>query len=160
MDKDKKVCSYCATEIPVKAKICPNCKKDVRWWFKKHPLLSFMLLLIVIWSISNWIVWNTTINNTQTINKQEDIELPQYVLIDKVNLYNWWLLVDILIESYSKETSQETLQKVAKKIWRNYVANQVDIYCSLDAQKANYSSSFAEKNPNSLEKCFLWSFKF
>lgn len=48
-----KKCKYCQTDIDQKAKICPNCKKDQRIWFAKHPILTAILVLFVIGIISS-----------------------------------------------------------------------------------------------------------
>ncbi|MFZ2663755.1 MAG: DUF4352 domain-containing protein [Patescibacteria group bacterium] len=49
---DNKKCKYCQTEIDKKARICPNCKKDQRGWFGKHPIIwtvvIFFLFLIIL----------------------------------------------------------------------------------------------------------------
>lgn len=43
-----KKCKWCQTDIEDKAKICPNCKKDLRNWFAKHPVITVVLVLVVI----------------------------------------------------------------------------------------------------------------
>ena len=48
-----KKCKYCQTDIDQKARICPNCKKDQRIWFAKHPILTAILVLFVIGIISS-----------------------------------------------------------------------------------------------------------
>lgn len=40
-----KICSTCKTTIPVGAKKCPNCHSDLRSWFRRHPILSCLLIL-------------------------------------------------------------------------------------------------------------------
>ena len=43
-----KKCNYCQTEIDLKAKICPNCKKDLRNWFVRHPIITGFLVITLI----------------------------------------------------------------------------------------------------------------
>lgn len=68
MDSDKKLCTYCQTEIPKKASICPQCRKDVRNWFSKHPIVTFLFILLIIWVIwsNSWGTKNT--NNDETLS--------------------------------------------------------------------------------------------
>ena len=42
MAQETKVCKYCQTEIPKKAKICPNCRK------KQGPKIWLIVLIVVI----------------------------------------------------------------------------------------------------------------
>jgi len=46
-----KKCKSCQTEIDAKAKRCPNCRADQRGWFRRHPILTGILALIVIFII-------------------------------------------------------------------------------------------------------------
>jgi len=48
-----KKCKYCQTDIDQKARICPNCKKDQRGFFAKHPIITGILVLFVIGIISS-----------------------------------------------------------------------------------------------------------
>jgi len=52
MTEQTKLCKHCQTEISKKAKVCPNCKKDQRNWFSKHPILSIIWIFIILWVIS------------------------------------------------------------------------------------------------------------
>ena len=42
-----KKCKSCQTDIDAKAKKCPHCRADQRGWFKRHPILTGLLGLIV-----------------------------------------------------------------------------------------------------------------
>src|SRR5438270_6467968 len=43
-----KKCKRCQTEISDKATKCPQCNSDLRPWFRRHPILTAILVLIVI----------------------------------------------------------------------------------------------------------------
>lgn len=43
-----KKCKSCQSEIDAKAKKCPKCRADQRGWFKRHPILTGLLILFVI----------------------------------------------------------------------------------------------------------------
>lgn len=46
-----KKCKSCQTEIDPKATKCPHCKTDQRGWFRRHPILTGVLGLIVFFMI-------------------------------------------------------------------------------------------------------------
>lgn len=46
-----KKCKSCQTEIDAKATRCPHCQADQRGWFRKHPILTGLLILIVIGAV-------------------------------------------------------------------------------------------------------------
>lgn len=43
-----KKCKSCKTDIDAKATKCPHCQADQRGWFRKHPILTGLLVLFVI----------------------------------------------------------------------------------------------------------------
>jgi hypothetical protein len=43
-----KKCKSCMSEIDNKAKKCPKCQADQRNWFRRHPILTGILVLVVI----------------------------------------------------------------------------------------------------------------
>jgi hypothetical protein len=46
-----KKCKSCQTEIDAKAIKCPHCKANQRGWFRRHPILTGVLGLIVFFMI-------------------------------------------------------------------------------------------------------------
>jgi len=48
-----KKCKSCMKEIDAKAKKCAFCQADQRGWFRRHPILTGILILIVIGSIGS-----------------------------------------------------------------------------------------------------------
>lgn len=43
-----KKCKSCLSEIDSKAKKCPKCQADQRGWFRRHPILTAILVIVVI----------------------------------------------------------------------------------------------------------------
>jgi len=43
-----KKCKSCKAEIPSDAKKCSHCGTDQRGWFRKHPILTVLLIIFVI----------------------------------------------------------------------------------------------------------------
>lgn len=61
-----KKCKWCQTEIEDKCKVCPQCGKDLRNWFAKHPVWSVIIGLIVIGMVAN--AGKTTPTSTSVAN--------------------------------------------------------------------------------------------
>lgn len=47
----KKKCKSCQTEIDAKAKKCPHCQADQRSWFGRHPILTGIIAIIVVFGM-------------------------------------------------------------------------------------------------------------
>jgi len=46
-----KKCKSCQTEIDAKAKKCPHCQADQRNWFGRHPIITGLLAVILIFGV-------------------------------------------------------------------------------------------------------------
>lgn len=46
-----KKCKSCKSEIDSKATKCPHCQADQRGWFRRHPILTGILVLIVLFVV-------------------------------------------------------------------------------------------------------------
>jgi hypothetical protein len=46
--KATKECPKCRTDIPLKATKCPNCQSDLRSWFRRHPVITGILCLVLL----------------------------------------------------------------------------------------------------------------
>lgn len=70
-----KKCKSCQSEIDNKAKKCPRCQADQRNWFRRHPILTGLLVLIVIGIIGSASGGSknteTTNGNSQASQQQE-----------------------------------------------------------------------------------------
>ncbi len=110
-----KVCKYCYSEIPKKATICPNCKKDLRGWIAKHPLLT---LIIIAFLAFNMVQSMIEINNPSInpVNQIKQEEAPQ--VISAVDLYRVYKANEIRADDASKNKMLEISWKV-DSIWKD-----------------------------------------
>jgi len=46
-----KICRHCKEVVNEKAKKCPHCTGDLRSWFRRHPFITFLLVLFIFISI-------------------------------------------------------------------------------------------------------------
>ncbi len=73
-----KKCRNCQSDISEKAKICPHCWTKQWSWFSRHPIISIILILWLIWSLSSWLSWAYTSKWTNSpidsINSQKQEE--------------------------------------------------------------------------------------
>jgi len=52
----KRTCKHCKEKISYKELFCPNCKKDLRNWGQKHPVIVLILFwLFLVWLFLVWI---------------------------------------------------------------------------------------------------------
>lgn len=81
MEPTKK-CKKCYSDIHPKATICPNCRSDLRCWFRKRPIYFTFLFIFTIFQIIILISiskidfnytysWDQTINNNFKITPSE-----------------------------------------------------------------------------------------
>lgn len=48
-----KKCSACQKDVSSKAKKCPYCQSDLRSWFRRHPIITILLVLFIIGIFGN-----------------------------------------------------------------------------------------------------------
>lgn len=46
MEDNKKICKYCKSEIDVEAKVCPVCKRDLR--FGNNPIWLIPIFILIV----------------------------------------------------------------------------------------------------------------
>lgn len=51
-----KTCPACQSKIALKAIKCPHCQEDLRSWFRRHPILTFLGLIFLTPVILIWIM--------------------------------------------------------------------------------------------------------
>lgn len=99
----------------------------------------------------------TKTDNTK-IEKENDIEIPEYKILDRVQMISGDIYYDILIETFSRKTSNLVIERVLKAISKELSANIISLYCSREALKSNFSSSYSELHPEAIE-CYIGEYK-
>jgi len=99
----------------------------------------------------------TKTDNTKR-EKENDNKIPEYKILDKVQMISGDIYYDILIESFSRKTSNIVIERVLKAISKELSANIISLYCSREAQKSMFSSSYSELHPKAFE-CYIGEYK-
>lgn len=68
-DNETKTCPDCQSKISAKAKKCPHCRKDLRSWFARHPILTIIGVLILLPTITGLF---TNPNRSETTNSNSE----------------------------------------------------------------------------------------
>lgn len=148
-----KKCKWCQTEIEEKAKVCPNCKKDLRNWFAKHPVLSVIIGLVVLSMIAgggNKTAVNQTGNATNTVSTVAKTEAVKPEEPKKQDL-------EILEHKFVKEKySSKVVGKVKNNTTKTYGYAQVEINL-YDKDNTLVGSTLA--NINNFEAGTTWKFE-
>lgn len=66
-----KKCKSCKSEIDSKATKCPKCGTDQRGWFRRHPILTGLLVLFIIGVIGAATSGNKNGTSSQTANNNQ-----------------------------------------------------------------------------------------
>ncbi len=140
-----KKCKYCQTEIQIQAKVCPQCNRDLRNWFIRHPILTTVIVLIGLGAIgareSGSSKYNQTgvltENSSSTSETEQDLELLEHKL-----------------------TKEGYITKITGKIRNNtsetfsYAQVEINLY---DKDNALLESTLA--NINNFEGGTVWKFE-
>jgi glutaredoxin len=142
-----KKCKSCQTEIDQKATKCPHCKTDQRGWFRRHPILTGVLGLIVFFILvgaigssgqsNNSAATNRTIdsmpNNTEQVetSKGSDPDMPaEYKsALNKATSYAKTMhmskkgVYDQLVSEYGEKFSPEAAQYAIDNVKADWNAN-------------------------------------
>ena len=47
-----KPCAYCKEQVSVNAIKCPHCQSELRSWFRRHPIVTGLLLIFVVFPVT------------------------------------------------------------------------------------------------------------
>ncbi len=67
-----KKCKSCQTDIDVKAKKCPNCRADQRNWFGRHPFITGIVALIIIFGVIGAVSGSKSTPSTSSSNSSSN----------------------------------------------------------------------------------------
>ena len=85
--------------------------------------------------------------------------LPPYSVEDRVEQLAGGTYGDVVVPSYSTQTSADTLEAAAVAIAEAEGLSKATFYRTPEAVRANFSSSFAESNPGVLEAGLLGTYE-
>ena len=97
---------------------------------------------------------------------EEDIEVtavpeayidPEYEILDSIELISGSTYGDILVKSFSQNTSNDEITSFIEFISEKESFDELSIYSTEDAYKANYSSSYLDEHPEALNEGFIAS---
>lgn len=91
----------------------------------------------------------------KNVKRKATNEIPEYEIMDQLDLISGGRHGDILIKSFSKETTLEEREKTIRYIMEKENLTQADLYSTREAFKANMNSSYSESNPGVLKKGYL-----
>ena len=125
-----KKCKSCQTEIDAKAKKCPHCQADQRSWFGRHPILTGIIAIIVVFGVigaaggskSGTQTSGSNSANVETANNKQDNSQKVYGLNEAVQDGDLaFTVTDVttaktLGNSFTQKNAQGTFYVVTLKI--------------------------------------------
>ncbi len=127
-------------------------KKSAKW---SLGIILFCVFLIIFIST----LPETEEQKATTIEEEVVDALPAYTVIDQVKLLSGGKYGDILITSFSKSTPADVRESVLRRIAKKEGFTEAALYCTMEAYKANFSSSYLETHPDALNEGPLGSLK-
>ena len=137
-----KKCKHCQSEIDEKATRCPHCQSDLRSWFRKHPILTIILILFVIPPFLSGLFSNSD-KSKKSEPKTERTTIEQKMEKEKI----------------SKEEQQKTLNNLSKTFCENRQGEYSYgvFFCNgcvnLSDMLNNSDKIYNAKSPASSENC-------
>lgn len=135
MRNETKLCKYCQTEIPMKAKVCPNCRKKQRNYIKDAVLylLAILVIFAIIGSIGDdndsksedrQIDINQTENKTDNEVIDSEFEVKEYLYENTIGD----TICFVIIKNNSKQDVSVSANATAKDSNGNSIgADEMDI---------------------------------
>ena len=80
---ETKKCKFCQSDIAKKATICPQCKKDQRWWFNRHPIFTVLLCLFIVWIVVS------SRNPSPTVNSECIAKIWNQQICNDMSEWDW-----------------------------------------------------------------------
>ena len=98
-----------------------------------------------------WGNWSGTAVYAKNVSKSGEGDIPDYTVIDAVNLLAGGKHEDVLIPSLSNDTPHEIRSKIAFAILEKDDLKSVAMYATMAAYKSDCSSSFAAQHPDAIK---------
>ena len=89
----------------------------------------------------------------------QEVVIPQYTVLDIVDQLNGVRYGDVLAPTLSRETPAGRRADILKEVAKIEGLGDASLYCSREAFRANFSSSYAEEHPDALKTCLLGSMR-
>ena len=128
MENNPRKCKHCQEVIDEKAKKCPHCQTDLRSWLSRHPILTFLGLLIFV-PIALSSLNKSEPTSVNGIPDQPQLELLNFECYTKYDYF--------IIEGEVKNISSESIKSV-EAVGSAYAA---------DKQFVSSNSVLIEYNP-------------
>jgi hypothetical protein len=118
---------------------------------------TFMILLVILFVLVGCGIEKNDKPVSKTEIKKEQItyQIPEYEVFEKIKRIDGNIHASVIIKSFNQETPLEQREKAAKAIAKKIDTTILDLYCTKEAFKANYSSSYLKEHPNALKKGYL-----
>ena len=162
-------CPKCKEEIQIGAKKCKHCGADLRNWFIKHWIITFLIICGFLWFIMPWAKDGY---NKEILNNNQNTEINQKVVIEKnaiqVNARELYAeYEENEIQADSKYKGQlirvlGTIENIGKDILDNpYIALKTDniigsVQCMLADGEEWRAAQLKKENSITLEGKLSW----
>jgi hypothetical protein len=149
-------CKFCITEIDDNAKICPNCKKDLRNFTSRHPIITFIIFIIVLWqviTVLNSVINTTSENQVNYILDNQTIQDPNWIWYIWYYTDDFWEKTDesvITNKEYIKWTFSNTATENSSLNVKFLIDNENNISIKLFEYSRNNPVKSASYNSYTL----------